>query len=88
MSCGNVAFLERAMAAADDMLKMANAACVELEDDGCVVVCGIVRDSAHQIKASAERELKRLRGQLGWSAIRLAAGAGASEPAGGAWTQA
>jgi hypothetical protein len=56
--------VKRALAVARELDVLADQAAERCSDDGCSVVCGVIRDCAYKIKGTAEREksLHRRRG--------------------------
>ena len=57
-------FLKRTLATADELMVMANRCEVDLDLDSCHVVCGVIRDCAYAIRATADREMRRFARQL------------------------
>jgi hypothetical protein len=55
MDAKTTANVERAMALADELLKLAEKGEQESPDDRCLVLFGIVRDCAHTVRRAIER---------------------------------
>ena len=49
--------VKRALEAAQELHVLADQAEERCGDDGCSVVCGVIRDCAYKIKGTAEREM-------------------------------
>lgn len=50
-----------ALKLADEMVRMADQVETKCEDNGCLVVYGVIKDCAYKIRAAAQRELQALR---------------------------
>jgi hypothetical protein len=67
MACRRTRFIAEVLQASDQLLELAaigQADDVEDADDGCAVLCGVVRDCAYKMRARAEleREIHRSMG--------------------------
>lgn len=54
---GSIAHLKRSLALAGQLIELSENGLEECRDDGCLVVCGIMRDCGYKIRESAQREL-------------------------------
>lgn len=57
MTDGSEKFLHESLELAARMLELADRGIAACQDDGCLVVYGIMRDCAYSIRAGAEKEL-------------------------------
>jgi hypothetical protein len=62
MSERAVATLKESLELSERMLDLAERGVEGCQDDGCLVVYGIMRDCAYKIRTSAERELREHQG--------------------------
>ena len=58
MSRENEDLVKRSLEMAQRMAVLADEGEVDCEDDGCAVLCGVIRDCAYKIRGRAERELE------------------------------
>jgi hypothetical protein len=72
MRADPVTVMERALALSKKLRALAGAGEAGCDDDGCLAVCGMIRDCSYRIQASAELEARRIERRArcaGWRAI-------------------
>lgn len=75
MPCRQSKLVSDVLALARRMIILADEAEAEDIDDGCVLLCGILRDCAYQMKRQAESEKRQMQAMNRWDG-RAAAEAG------------
>ena len=50
-----------ALELADEMIRMADQLEPKCDDDGCLIVYGVIKDCAYKIKGATERELQAVK---------------------------
>lgn len=68
--------IRRALKAATDLVILADEGEAAMEDDGCGVLYGVVRDCAYKIRAEAEREREAHKDKDAWDSEDSDAGSG------------
>lgn len=58
--------IHKAMEMARELTVMADEGQAECRDDGCLLLCAVIRDCAYRIRAEATRERDRHRAQEAW----------------------
>ena len=58
--------IRKALRMATDLMILADSGEMAMEDDGCGVLYGVVRDCAYKIRAEAEREREAHKGKGMW----------------------
>lgn len=59
--------IRRALAAARDLTVLADEGEAACEDDGCIVLYGVIRDCAYRIRIEAEREREAHKARGAWA---------------------
>jgi hypothetical protein len=66
--------IRKALKAATDLVILADEGEAGMEDDGCGVLYGVVRDCAYKIRAEAEREREAHKAKDVWDCVDSDAG--------------
>jgi len=65
MVCKRSFVIGRALEIAEEMIRLADDSETGA-DDGCCVLCGVIRDCSYKIKKIAELERRRKKSPAGW----------------------